>query len=67
MTDNITLLNTGDKDEFAASIAQLKRLAPMMKEHAVIIAGIRRASFDAHINEGFTPDQALTLCGSMEL
>jgi hypothetical protein len=67
MKDKLTILNTSDKDEMLAAISLLKRHLPAIKERAVIMAEIRKASFDAYIDKGFTPEQALQLCISMEL
>lgn len=67
MKEKLTLLNVGDKDEMIAAIEALKRQLPAIKEQAVLVAEIRKASFDAHIEKGFTPEQALQLCITMQL
>lgn len=61
------VVGIGDKDEMRAALEQMKRSLPVYKEHAGILAKIRKASYDAHIAEGFTPAQALELCKSMML
>ena len=63
----LTILNTDDKNEMRAAIEELKRTLPDMIEHTKIVAKIRKANYDAHIEEGFTPEQALTLCASVQL
>ncbi|MHA1835984.1 MAG: hypothetical protein ACTSYQ_03550 [Candidatus Odinarchaeia archaeon] len=45
----------------------MKRDYDAIVEQAKIVAKIRKASFDAHIKEGFTPGQALRLCQSMTI
>lgn len=67
MDDKIRILDLGDKNEMRAALEQLKRSLPVWKEQAAVIAEIRKASYDAHIEQGFTPDQALELCKSMLL
>lgn len=66
MKDKLTVIG-GDKNEMRAALEQMKRSLPIYREHAVTLAKIRKASFDAHIAEGFTPAQALELCKSMML
>jgi len=60
--DKIKLLNISGKNEDLAAIENLKRNFPAVVEHVKIFAKMRKASYDAHIKEGFTKDQALELC-----
>ena len=60
-------LPNADLNSTAASIALLKRNLPHMIEHAQLIAEIRKASYDAHIKQGFNAEQSLELCKSMSL
>lgn len=51
-----------DKDKLRANMEQMKRELPVYIEYTMLVAEIRRASFDAHMAQGFTPQQALELC-----
>ena len=64
---NIKSINLGDKDKMRAAVEEMKRSLPTWLEHAELTAKIRRASYDAHIKEGFTPAEALELCKSLLL
>ena len=64
---NIKSINLGDKDKMRAAVEEMKRSLPTWIEHAELTAKIRRASYEAHIAQGFTPEQALELCRSMLL
>ena len=55
------------KDEFSGSVEELKRLLPHLISMAPIVAKVRRARYDALLAEGFTKDQALTLCENGDL
>lgn len=65
MSDDISkklkLLKIKQSDLLAAN-EQLKRELPAILEHTKTIAAIRKASYDAHIDAGFNPEQALELC-----
>ena len=65
--DKIKLLETGGKNESLSAIRALKRDLPTIMEQVYVVAEIRRASYNAHIAQGFTPEQALELCKSMTL
>lgn len=67
MTIKLTEASFGKKDEMAAAIEMLKRQLPLILEHTRLIAEIRKASYDAHLAQGFTEPQALELCKSREL
>lgn len=67
MKDKITLLETGKKNELFAAIEELKRNLPEITKQVLIIAEIRKANYDAHIEKGFTPEQALELCKTLAL
>ena len=56
-----------DRDKLRAGLELMKRSLPIYCEHAVVLAQIRKASYDAHIEQSFTPQQALELCKSMTL
>jgi hypothetical protein len=65
MTDRPKLVPLEPKDEMKAAGDALRRMAPELIENAKTIARIRRASYLAHIAEGFTEAQALELCKSL--
>ena len=62
--DKITLLDTGGKNETAAAFEKLKRELPVIVENMVVVAKLKKAAYDAYIEYGFTPEQALELCKS---
>jgi Tfp pilus assembly protein PilO len=53
------------KDELRAAGDALRRQLPAMIENAKTLAELRRASYLAHLEAGFTETQALELCKSM--
>jgi hypothetical protein len=66
MKDNLTLISSKAKgDDLMASIGLLKRDLPALIEHTKLIARLRKESYDAHIENGFTEEQALKLCSSL--
>jgi len=66
MTD-ITDIDIGKSNERLAAVEAMRRDYNAIVEQVKIVAKIRKASFDAHIEEGFTPGQALRLCQSMTI
>lgn len=48
--------------EIDAAFEEAKRDLPKYMERALFIAETRKISYDAHIEQGFTPEQALYLC-----
>jgi hypothetical protein len=48
--------------ELARSIRRLREEMPMQLELQQLLARITKAKYDALVAEGFTPDQALTIC-----
>lgn len=67
MTDGPRLVVMRPKDDMKAASEALRRLAPELIENAKTIASIRRASYLAHIAEGFTEAQAIELCKTSTL
>ena len=59
--DNLTLLHT-QPDELRAYAEHLKRELLQLADMAPAFAKARRALYDAYVAEGFTEDQALSLC-----
>ncbi|XWN29702.1 MAG: hypothetical protein ROR55_19685 [Devosia sp.] len=66
MTDKLTVI-PGAEDELRAEIEELKRRLPILAEISKQIAAARKLSFDAHIEAGFSEDQALKLCENILL
>lgn len=66
MTDRITLLPT-TKDELQGSLDAFVKLVPYMVNIAPEIAMLRKSFYDAYVEAGFTPGEALELCKSMEI
>lgn len=55
------------KDDLKAAVDAMKRSLPAFIEMQSLIAQMRKASYDAHIKQGFTPEQALVLCANTRL
>jgi hypothetical protein len=51
-----------EADKLKASLESLRRVLPLQAELAGEIAKARFASYKAHLEAGFTPEQALALC-----
>lgn len=49
------------KDDQAVALAELRKNLKFMIEMQPMMAYLRKASYDAHIKEGFTPEQALII------
>lgn len=65
--DGPKLVHLPDKNEMKAAGDALRRQLPAIMDNARLIAQIRRASYIAHVEQGFTEAQALELCKSMSL
>lgn len=50
------------KDELKGALEVLKRGMSDQIEGINLMAKLRKAKYDAHIKEGFTPEQALEIC-----
>jgi hypothetical protein len=61
MKDNITLL-TQPLDENRAQLEMLKRNLDTLLEFNLLNAKVLRSKYQALVAEGFTEDQALSLC-----
>jgi hypothetical protein len=64
---SVTPIDTGEPNQRLAAIEAMKRDYEAIVEQAKIVAKIRKASYDAHIEEGFSPAQALRLCMTMSV
>jgi len=62
MSGNVTELPNIEQDKSIALLENLRRNMDTLIETNKLIATIRYASFKAHVDAGFTPDQALQLC-----
>jgi hypothetical protein len=64
LTDKKTDLHVlpTETDKLLASLHAMKRALPLFIEIAPEIARARRASYDAHVEAGFTSEEALALC-----
>lgn len=56
------VIELGAKNPLQIAVDDLRARMPLMLEHAALMAKIRRASYLAHLAEGFTEAQALDLC-----
>ena len=65
--DDIKVVDIGIKNEMKAASEELKRTLPEMLENLTLVAQLRRASYKAHLEEGFTESEALELCKSLLL
>jgi hypothetical protein len=64
--DNLRVLST-NHDSLLASIEQFRRMLPLLADLAPQIARTRYSNYRAHIEAGFTEEQALTLCRSLNI
>jgi len=64
---NIVEIKLKDKNDLKANLEILKRSMPELKEHIKLTAEMRKASYDSHIETGFTPEQALELCKQLSI
>lgn len=60
--NKLRVVQLPDKNELKASNEIIQRAMPDIAEHVKIMAKIRYAAFIAHIEAGFSEDQALLLC-----
>lgn len=67
MNDKVKSVDFTNRCELRAVTEGMKRLLVDLPEISKLIAQQRKITFDAHIEAGFTPDQALELCKSMEI
>ena len=59
--DNIKAVDF-EKDDMQVALEMLKRNLEVIGEYSKVKAKIRRQSFLAHVQQGFTEEQALELC-----
>ncbi len=57
----------GAADELRKSIEEVRRSLPLMAELAHEVAKARYASFQAHMDAGFSREEALDLCKSFTI
>jgi hypothetical protein len=64
----MNIIEFPNNDELKAALETLKRDLPTFLEYQAVIAKIKRAQYDALIEAGFSPEQALELCkGSLTI
>jgi len=51
-----------NKDEFKAALEAMKREMSNYIEYQKLIAKLQREKYNALLNEGFKPEEALVLC-----
>lgn len=51
-----------EQNDLRASVETLKRQKQEMMEMGVVLAEIRKAHYDAYLEQGFSESQALELC-----
>lgn len=51
-----------ETDKFKANLEKLKRHQESIAEFHIMMAKVQKAAYDAKIDAGFTPEQALELC-----
>jgi hypothetical protein len=61
MTDKVTQF-PGKENELEKLNKTLRRELPHITEYWSLMAEIRMTSYRAHLEAGFTPEQALVLC-----
>ena len=65
--DNLIPINISSKSELKAALESLKRDIEVMEEYTILVARVRWASYKAHIEQGFSEEEALELCKSLEI
>lgn len=65
--DTIIPVNFSEKDEMQGALEALKRNTDNIIELSHLVAKIRRQSYLAYIDQGFTESQALELCKNSTL
>lgn len=63
----VEIVNFPEKVEHSAELESIKRNFDSMIECQPLIARLRRASYEAHLKQGFTEDQALELCMQLKI
>jgi len=67
MSDKIRLIHDGEKNELRAALENIRRGKREMIEFQSVLAEIRFAAYQAHIQAGFTEEQALELCTDLTM
>lgn len=58
----MNVISLPEKDDFVAAVEQIKRNKAAHIDIQSVLAEVRKASYEAHLAQGFTPEQSLILC-----
>ena len=67
MSDKVKSVDFTGRDDLKGAIEAMRRSLVDLPELMKLIAQQRKISYKAHIEAGFSPDQALELCKSMQI
>jgi len=61
--ENTTIqeVNFGDKDKLIGQLEKMRRDLPYYLEMSKLVAQIKKANYDAYVEQGFTEEQAMEL------
>lgn len=69
MTDKLSLVTDFPKtiNHLEQCNVEMKKNLPYLIEYAKLLAEMRKASYDAHMEQGFSEEQAMKLCTIISL
>lgn len=62
---DLRIVDFAPVDKNAATLEEMRRKMPMLLDSIELMVQLRRASYEAHVRAGFTPEEALQLCWRM--
>lgn len=62
----VSLAKSGEPDELASAVGELRQRMPGMIEYNRIMAKVQRDAYLAYVEQGFTAKQALELCKTLK-